>query len=225
MRLVLARHGETRWNADGRFQGRSASPLSALGRRQARRLARACRRYAPTALYTSPLPRARETAAYLADALGLEAHPLEALQEAHLGELEGLTAQEVRARYPEVAAAWRRDPGAVTLPGGGESLGQLQERVWGAVQGLGARHGDETVVAVSHNFAIRAVVCRVLGLPLSRFRTLQVDLASLTVVEVEGDGGRLLLLNDRCHLEGPSAFSSQPSGGGGQGQPRPASGG
>lgn len=199
MRLLLVRHGQTQWNADGRFQGRSPAPLSEAGLRQARRLAEACRRYAPIALYTSPLPRALQTAVLLAETLGLPAQPLEALQETHLGTLEGLTGQEFRARYPQVAALWGRDPSTVTFPGG-ESLGGVQARAWRAVRGLRERHAGETVLAVSHNFVIRALVCRVLDLPLSRFRAVQVDLASLTVLEVDGENGRLLALNDACHL-------------------------
>ena len=106
--IVLVRHGETDWNRDRRFQGRADQPLNETGRAQARELAESLRDEPVSVLYTSPLRRASETAEILAERLGLEARPLDALLEIDVGTWEGLTIDDVRVRFPEQAAVdWR----------------------------------------------------------------------------------------------------------------------
>ena len=199
LRLILVRHGQTPWNADGRFQGQSDAGLTDLGVEQARRAALALKSRQVAALYASPLPRAMRTAAEISRELSLEIVPLEGLKEVHLGELEGITGPVMREQYPAVFETWRDNPGRVHFPGG-ESLRQLQARTWRAVQRIEKAHPDDTVVAVSHNFAINAIVSRFLGLPLSRFHRLRVDLGSLTVLEARGRARYLLHFNESCHL-------------------------
>ncbi|MFQ5861090.1 MAG: histidine phosphatase family protein, partial [Dehalococcoidia bacterium] len=133
MKLLLVRHGETDWNRQGKFQGHSDAGLTTLGTRQAQAVAQALGHYHPSALYSSPLLRAMQTAELIGRALGLEVTVLEGLKEADLGELEGLDSQTMRARYGQFYARWRQDPATATMPGG-ESLAQVQERAWGAVQ-------------------------------------------------------------------------------------------
>ncbi|GBD11204.1 Phosphoserine phosphatase 1 [bacterium HR23] len=187
MRLLLVRHGETPYNREGRVQGQSREGLTPLGRLQAQGLGRLLRGYAPTALYTSPLPRAVETAHILAGHLGLDPLPLPALAEMHLGEMDGLTIAELRQRYPLFMEAWRKDPAGVQVPGG-ESLPQVQERAWHAVEDLLLRHPQETVVAVSHNFTILALLTRALGLPLSAIRRFHLDLGGVVVLATGREG-------------------------------------
>jgi broad specificity phosphatase PhoE len=199
MRLILVRHGETDWNRAGRFQGQTDEGLNEKGLKQAQEVAAALLPLRPIALYTSPLPRALETAQVISRLTALPVKTLEGLREAHLGELEGITGEELRTRYPDFFRRWREDPSSVTMPGG-ESLAQLQERAWGATLAIARAHSDGPAVVVTHNFAIRAILCRLLGLPLSQFRRLRVDLGSITVIELDGEGGQLITLNDRCHL-------------------------
>ena len=131
--------------------------------------------------------------------------PLDGLKEIHLGELEGITGPVMRENYPEVFHTWNNNPSRVSFPGG-ESLRQLQRRAWRAAQHIESTHppGDltATVVAVSHNFAINAIVSRFLGLPLSRFHRIRVDLGSFTVLDIGERYRHLLHFNDRCHLIG-----------------------
>lgn len=181
MRLLLVRHGETSANREGRVQGQSQEGLTPLGRLQAQGVAGILKGYNPTALYTSPLPRAVETAHILAQHLGLEPVPLQALAEMHLGEVDGLTIAELRQRYPSFMAVWRDDPANAVAPGG-ESLLQVQERAWGALETLLERHLQETIAAVSHNFTILTLVTRALGLPLSAFRHFRLDPGGLVVL-------------------------------------------
>jgi broad specificity phosphatase PhoE len=83
---------------------------------------------------------------------------------------------------------------------GGETLREVQERAWALAEGWRRERPDGEVVAVTHNFVIRALVCRALGLPLAEFRRLRHGLAARTILEIREDGGALVLLNDQSHL-------------------------
>ena len=199
MRLILVRHGQTDWNRDGRFQGQSPVGLSEKGVRQARETAKALVAMKPTALYSSPLTRAMMTAEEIGNEVSLDVVPLEGIKEVHLGEMEGITGREMRDRYGEFYATWRRDPSQAAFPAG-ESMQQLQERAWSAIVDLEKAHPHGAVIAVSHNFAIRTILCRFMGLPLSQFHKLRVDLASIGVLQANGSNRQVLAFNERCHL-------------------------
>jgi broad specificity phosphatase PhoE len=153
--LVLVRHGESTWLPERRFQGHRDPPLSALGRRQAeavgRRLASPGQPPAlpipvspPLAIWHSPLRRAAQTAAAIAAARGgdVPLRVLDDLRELGQGAWEGLTHDEVRARFGPQLAAWQRDPPSNHAPGG-ESLHQALERARAAAGTIVARTGDE----------------------------------------------------------------------------------
>lgn len=200
MRIVLVRHGETAWNAKGKFQGQARVGLNEIGFQQARQIARAIASMRPTALYSSPLPRTLMTAEEISREVCIPVEPLDGIQEANLGELEGITGQEMRANYSQVYAAWRKDPSEVVFPGG-ESMRQLRERAWRAILYIQKAHSvGGLVVAVSHNFAIRSILCRFLGLRPSRFHRLRVDLGSISVLESNSRSHQVLTINDKCHL-------------------------
>lgn len=85
---------------------------------------------------------------------------------------------------------------------GGESIAQVQERAWTALQEIMARHPGENVVLVSHSFTLQALICRLLGIPLKHFLRLKLGVASVTLLETGTDGTTLLHYNDQCHLGG-----------------------
>ncbi len=199
MKLLLARHGETEWNRAGRIQGLSNQQLNAVGRRQAEELALRLKEAPLAAVYSSPLRRALETAELIAEHHKLPVITLDGLKEMDAGELDGLTYQETRERYPDFMATWTTNAMSAVMPGG-ESILQLQERAWQATSWLLTHHPNETVVAVSHNFTILSIISWALGLPLANFRKLRCDPASLTVLELGEDWSSLERLNDRCHL-------------------------
>ena len=199
MKLVLVRHGETPWNHAGRFQGQSNIGLSPRGLEQARAVANVLKRIEPHALYSSPLPRTMQMAQVIATALSLPIVPIEDLKELDLGELEGITGDRMQANYPEIYHGWGMDPSRIVMPGG-ESLHQLQERAWRGVQQIELNHPKGVAVAVSHNFAIVTVVCRLLEIPLSRFHHLRLDLGSVTTIESSDQRWRLASFNERYHL-------------------------
>jgi probable phosphoglycerate mutase len=169
MKILLARHGETRWNAEGRYQGQMDIPLSETGEAQARQLGERLRGVEITRAVASPLLRAARTAQ-----LALEEHRAAQLtldpdlQEIAHGEWEGLLAGEIRERDPALLRAWREAPESVQMPGG-ESLQQVLDRAWPALAracaGLGA---DDTLLVVAHDAVNRVLLCRILGLPLAR---------------------------------------------------------
>jgi broad specificity phosphatase PhoE len=202
MRLILVRHGETDWNATLRYQGHANIPLNEHGREQARKSGARLARYGATALYTSDIVRAAETAAIVGAATGLTPQPMPDLREIDVGQWEGLTPEELYRRFPEHMAAFDRDP-ARTVRLGGESYAQLQERALAALNALHARHpGDESVLAVSHGGTIRALLCHIIGLDLAHFGRLWLDNGSFTDVRHGAHGWRLVRLNDAAHIEG-----------------------
>lgn len=199
LRLILVRHGETLWNAQGRVQGFTDLELTERGRQQAQALAQALQHEPLDAVYSSPLRRALETARLIAQPHGLAVQTDAELMEMDQGELEGLTGEEMRRLYPELLAEWRVHPAQVKLPGG-ESLAQLQERAWAAIEHIRARHPEGVVVVVGHNFTNVAILCRVLGLDMNEFRRLKQDVAAMNIVEFRPDGAVLLAANERASI-------------------------
>lgn len=200
MRLHLVRHGETDVNAAGRLQGTTNSILTERGHRQAHDMAVASLAWQPEAIYSSPLKRARDVAERLADYCGLPVVEEQRLSEMDMGDLEGITIQEMRDGWPDLYAGWREDAARVTMPNG-ESLYDVQHRAMEAFAELDERHGrDETVVAVTHNFTIRCIVAAVIDLPLSNINHMDLALASLTTVSTGTRGRRLSNYNAIDHL-------------------------
>jgi broad specificity phosphatase PhoE len=160
-RLFLVRHGETDWNAAGRWQGQTDVPLNATGRAQALAVAARLRAEGVRAIATSDLSRARGTAAIVGDALGLEVALVDAaLRERAYGEWEGLTRAECAARFPEAWARHVADPR--TPPPGGESTDALLARVVPAI----ARAAERLVapaLLVTHGGVMRAFLAAALA--------------------------------------------------------------
>ena len=147
--ILLARHGETDWNRDRRVQGHSDIPLNDAGRAQARDLARQLRNERLDAVYASDLSRARETAEIAAAGTDLPVRELIDLRERHFGTWEGLTDDDIRARFPESrTGSW----------GDGETVDEMDARVVGALRAIAADHGGATVLVATHGGPIRAVL-------------------------------------------------------------------
>ncbi len=179
MRLLLARHGESVWNAERRFQGRTDVALSARGRAQAEALGRALRGYRVAAAYVSPFRRARETAEVALAGTGLPLVALDELRELSLGEWEGCTVDEVRGREGDPYRAWLLAP-ADCPPPGGEPLEVVSARVRAAMDRIRAAHPNgEDVLVVAHGGVISVYACALLGCSFNSLWRLRVDNASL----------------------------------------------
>jgi broad specificity phosphatase PhoE len=199
VRLLLVRHGETDHNRGGLTLGRHDVPLNERGRAQAEALARSFTD-PPDAIYSSPLVRARETAGAIQRYTGVAFHVDGSLVEMDVGEMEHLTRDQLRARYPDFVRAWFSDAAPDARMPGGETLREVQSRAWGSVQHALETHAGGTVVAVTHNFVILTIVSRALELPLSGFRRVRAGLASRTLLDVTPGGSTLLQLGDVAHL-------------------------
>ncbi|KQZ66248.1 MULTISPECIES: histidine phosphatase family protein [unclassified Lysobacter] len=201
MRILLARHGETPWNAEGRYQGQEDIPLSPIGEAQAIALGERLREVAITRAVASPLVRARRTAELAlgpARAATLQLDP--GLMEIAHGTWEGLLASEIRERDGERLQAWRDTPDAVLMPGG-ESIQHVLDRAWPAfaraAEGLGEH---DTLLVVAHDAVNRVLLCKVLGIPLARLWTFRQAPTTLNLLEgSDVDHLDVVRLNDCSH--------------------------
>jgi len=201
MRILLARHGETPWNAEGRYQGQIDIPLSPVGEGQATALGQRLRDVRIDRAVASPLSRAQLTARLAlgdarADMLQTDAD----LQEIAHGEWEGLLASEIQQKDPARLLAWREEPENVLMPGG-ESLRQVLDRSWRglarATEGLGE---DDTLLVVAHDAVNRVLLCRILGLPIARLWTFRQAPTTLNLLEGPSvEQLEVVRLNDCAH--------------------------
>ncbi|MEU2719461.1 bifunctional RNase H/acid phosphatase [Streptomyces smyrnaeus] len=201
--FVLLRHGETPLTPEKRFSGSGGRDpeLSAVGLRQAAAVAEAlAARGTVEAVVSSPLRRCQETAAAVADRLGLSVSTDEGLRETDFGAWEGLTFAEVRERHPEDLDAWLASA-AARPTGGGESFEEVARRVAAARDELLARHTGRTVLLVTHVTPIKTLVRLALGAPPESLFRMELSAASLSAVAYYADGNASLrLLNDTGHL-------------------------
>ncbi|AWL38146.1 MULTISPECIES: bifunctional RNase H/acid phosphatase [Streptomyces] len=201
--FVLLRHGETVLTPEKRFSGSGGSDpeLSAIGRDQAARAAETfAERGTVQEIVSSPLRRCRETAAAVADRLGLEVRIEEGLRETDFGAWEGLTFAEVRERFGSDLSAWLASP-EVAPTGGGESFTEVAERVAATRDRLVAAYAGRTALLVTHVTPIKTLVRLALGAPPESLFRMELSPASLSVVAYYADGNpSLRLLNDTSHL-------------------------
>ena len=148
--ILLARHGETDWDVERRVQGHSDTPLNDRGREQARKLAGELAGMQVDAVYSSDLVRAHETARIVAEQRGLDVTAIRDLRERHFGTWEGLTDEEIFARYPEVldGAPW----------GDAETQDEMAARVVEALLRIGETHPGQHVLVISHGGPLRRVL-------------------------------------------------------------------
>ncbi|MBK7673784.1 MAG: histidine phosphatase family protein [Candidatus Accumulibacter sp.] len=199
-RICLVRHGETTWNAEKRIQGQIDIGLNAAGLVQAQAAADWLAGQPVTALYSSDLLRARQTAERLAVSLNLLPRFRPAFRERRYGLFEGLTYDESRARYPADYHSFEtRDPEFV-IPFGGESLQQLYERVSAGLRQLAIEHFGQVIVVVTHGGVLDIVNRLVRGNPLSSPRDFLIPNAGINWVSVCGDSWRLETWGGTEHL-------------------------
>ncbi len=186
--ILLARHGETDWNRENRFQGHADPPLNETGRAQAAELAAALVNEPLAAVYSSPLRRAFETAQIVAAPHGLEPVSVDALREVDVGSWQGLTRAEIEERFPEQFARW------LDYEQGwedGESYDEMGQRVLAALLELAATHEGERILAVSHGGPVRAAYAVADGIEHSEARRRGPVVANAFVAEFSVEDGVL----------------------------------
>jgi len=198
--LIVIRHGETVWNREKRMQGTTDTQLTDVGRAQAQALGRRLTGHAFAALYTSDLCRARDTARAIADHTGRTAVTEPRLQERRFGIFEGLTFEEIVARYPEEHARFAsRDPD-YAVPGG-ESARSFTQRCIGCLAEIAGRHPGAEVVVVTHGLVLDSLYRAAHGLDHGARRPVPLINASLNFFGYDGAAWRLELWGDISHLD------------------------
>jgi broad specificity phosphatase PhoE len=193
--IYLLRHGEIVLAEPRRFVGHLDVPLSAHGEAQCERQAIRLRAAGLTAVFTSDLSRAFRSGEIIGAPHSLAPRALPALREMDMGRWDGLTAAELEAREPAAFKDWMTRVGEYPFPEG-EDVPRLVARAWPAFEAIAVEHAGQAVAVVAHAGPNRAILCRALGLPLTRLVTFGQDYAGLTVLERADGGWRLLRLNE-----------------------------
>ena len=197
--ILLIRHGQTEYNATGRWQGHLDVPLNETGKAQAKALAQRLKNWPVAAVYASDLKRAAMTAVYLSETWGLTPTYDPAWRERDVGVFEGRDTKELQQEYPEVLAKMRH--GVYDIPGS-ETHETLQSRAVAAYEKVVNAYPAEMVAVVSHGGTLNTVVSHVLGIPKGQFGRLNFrGNTGLTIIEINDRGPRLTMLNDTRHLE------------------------
>lgn len=199
-RLFLARHGSTPLVEENRFSGALGVELSEVGRSQAAALGERLRGEGITAVYSSPMSRALETARFSARALGLEPMIRDGLREISHGHWEGMKRSEVEERFADEYAAWEADPFRFA-PEGGESGVEVLARALPVIRTIVGAHPGEHVLVVSHKATIRLILCRLLGIDARGYRDrLDQSPACLNTLDFrDAVHARLVSFNDVSH--------------------------
>ncbi|MFO0685754.1 MAG: histidine phosphatase family protein [Sandaracinus sp.] len=196
--IVLLRHAETEWNAEGRWQGQSDVALSAKGRAEVRAVAERLAGERFDRIVSSDLSRAADTARGVAAGRPIELDP--GLREMHLGSWCGLLHRDVALRYPDQLRALQNAED-VRIGGDGETVFELAARVTGVVGRLARETPDGRVLVVTHGGVVRALLLDLLALsgrtrPLFGARN-----TALTRIDVDANGaGQLVFYNDATHV-------------------------
>jgi 2,3-bisphosphoglycerate-dependent phosphoglycerate mutase len=203
-RVLAIRHGETAWNVDSRVQGKLDIGLNTKGRDQAERLGAALgssQQLEPiTALYSSDLWRAYDTAMSISKATGVPIVSDEGLRERGFGIFEGKTFTEVEAQWPDQALRWRqRDPDF--CPEGGESLAMFRDRILSATQALTQRHEGEQIAIVAHGGVMDVLYRAATHQDIQAMRTWELGNAVINRLLWTPAGFTLIGWNDARHLD------------------------
>jgi 2,3-bisphosphoglycerate-dependent phosphoglycerate mutase len=213
LRLIVVRHGQTNWNAEGRIQGQLDTGLSTLGQAQAQALFVRLTGEPWNAIYISDLLRARDTAAPLIEALSGSPYKIPPvyyeprLREIAFGRWEGLRFRDVAQQEPEAFQAFRTDVSA--KPHGGESLDDVVARGRSLLTEVRRRYAGGTVLWIAHGGMLRLLTCHMLGLPLSAYRRFRLDSTGISAFEISDgdteDGGAgyavISIWNDHRHIQ------------------------
>jgi broad specificity phosphatase PhoE len=202
VRILLARHGETVFNLEGRWQGQADSPLNERGLAQARQLGRALADDSLAAVYSSDLGRAMQTAQEVAAPHGLELKADIRLREIDVGNWTGKTRTEIEAAFPGSLHSWSTAPASVRLPGSGETMLEAQARALAFFSKQMPQHVDQTIVVISHGALTQLILVNAMGGTLADLWLKErIDNCQISRLEwTAADGLKLIELCDVRHL-------------------------
>jgi len=204
-RIIAVRHGETAWNVDARIQGQLDIGLNDTGRWQARRVGEALAAEEITAVYSSDLGRAHQTAQSISEVKGVPVIADEGLRERSFGIFEGKTFDEIHETWPDHAHNWRKRIPEWQPPDGGESLLELRERVTRTMRELAARHPGEQIVIVAHGGVLDALYRIATGQEVNSPRTWELPNGAINRLLWTPEGFTLVGWSDTQHLDDEAA--------------------
>jgi len=199
-RLYLLRHGSTESNRVGRYMSRSEEGLSGDGRWQVRQLAQRMACSELTAVYSSPLQRAQETAQIVAQPHRLNIEIAPEFNELDLSRWAGLTATEIASQDPEAWDIWCNDPRNLSVSGI-ESFVELQNRIRKGLQEITTGHPRGRIAVATHDGIIRIAVLLALGISMDNYRAITVSNTGMTILDIGPTRTYLRAFNDTGHLE------------------------
>jgi len=198
--VYLVRHGQTAWNKEEIFRGRTDVPLDETGLKQAELAGQYFKGIEIHAIYSSPLSRAWQTAQKIAQIQTVKVEPLEGILDMSFGDWEGHAHQEIRKMDNETYRQWVESPHLVKLPGG-ESLDDVRGRVMAALEEVLRKHSEKTIVLVSHRVVCKVMICTILGLDNSHFWQIAQDTTAINLIQYKKGKYILSLMNETCHLK------------------------
>lgn len=202
--LILVRHGESHWNAEGRVQGHTDSPLTPRGRTEMQRVAERLAAKDIAAVYSSDAGRARQGAELIAAPHRLTLNIRQDLRERCYGLLEAKTVEEAARHDTGWLQAWRQDPQRLAPPEG-ETQPEMSQRVIAALREIAAAHPGRAVVVATHGGPIKSAVFHLLHIPLSSWDLTWIANGSITILRGTPDLMRVAAFNDTAHLDQESA--------------------
>ncbi|MGQ9614943.1 MAG: histidine phosphatase family protein [Spirochaetota bacterium] len=198
--LILVRHGQTEWNRVERFRGHYDIPLDETGIKQGEAVAeRIAIQFKPDRVFTSPLIRAMKTAEIIAKKADIPVIIHRGIIDIDYGHWQGLTPDEVKARFPYESALWYEHPENAIIPGG-ETLEETQARAIKTMEELCKDSTGKGIVVVSHTVVIRLILLGILCSPLNRFWNLRQEPCAINLIEYNYRGFTISSINDTCHL-------------------------
>jgi broad specificity phosphatase PhoE len=198
--IYLVRHGQTAWNKEEIFRGRTDIPLDETGLNQAELVGQYFKGIEIHGIYSSPLARAWQTAEKVAELHHLKVQPLPGILDMSFGSWEGRPHQEIRQTDRETYQQWAETPHLARLPGG-ESLNDVRTRAMAALEEVIRSHPGKTLVLVTHRVVNKVLICGILGLDNSHFWQITQDTTAINLIQHRNGKYILSLLNETCHLK------------------------
>jgi len=198
MKIILIRHGQTQWNKEEIFRGRSDIPLDDVGIKQAKAITKRLSSSGIKAVYSSPLKRALETAQIIAKRFNLKVKVVDDLIDFDFGKWQGLSLEEVQKQFPETYQKWLKEPHLANIPNG-ENLDTVRQRVSKALNKI-LKGQQDNVAVVSHRVINKLLILAALSLDNFYFWQIKQDVGAISVLDYEDRIFVLPLLNDTCHL-------------------------
>ena len=200
MRLILVRHGDTDFNTSHRFMGHSDIDLSAAGRQQIQCLGDYLKDEKIDGVYASDLARTITTAAIITEGRGIGVIPCPELREMNYGVCEGMTFNEINDKYPDVAEQCVNFNLSLEFPGG-DTFKDFTDRTISFLKRLKMHKASDTLLVVSHNGPLKALVCHFLGIDMGHWWQIRIDTASISTIDITPRGAILSRLNDTSCLK------------------------